>query len=257
MASLSGDYTDGYKFYKNENGDICFRDIDGTYLSVAKSMPFDNLLELESRPVPIIDSVVESKYNVKNDICQSKSVNLSKIKTERKPVVVKPYFKKANKRVRGKSQILDFYVCTFCGTHHTDDTDECADCISNYERDMKYTNNRILEISNDHTLNDGAYYDFMNTMKEYLDSEHFRGFRRIDIFNFNSYSDIIMYFIDNNNKMVSKTVWTTTYYDDECYRDKYEYDYEIDDYIAEYEYEDPVDPDEINVDNENIQENTV
>ena len=254
MTSLSGDYTDVYKFYKNENGDICFRNIDGSYLSVAKSMPFDKLLELENRVSPKVDCIIETKYT-ENKPNQIKFI-YNKIRSEKRSTIIKPYFKKV-KRIRGKSQILDFYVCTFCGTHHTDDTDECADCISNYERDMKYTNNRILEISNDHTLNDGAYYDFMNTMKEYLDSEHFRGFRRIDIFNFNSYSDIIMYFIDNNNKMVSKTVWTTTYYDDECYRDKYEYDYEIDDYIAEYEYEDPVDPHEINVDIENIQENTV
>jgi hypothetical protein len=98
-------------------------------------------------------------------------------------------------------------------------------------------------------LSDGAYYDFINIMKEYLDSEDFRGFRRIDVINFNTYSNIIMYFIDTNNKMVSKSIWTTCY--DECYDSDsdYDFDYEIDDYIREYE--DPVDPDE-NVDVENI-----
>jgi len=238
MTSLSGNYTDGYKFYKNEKGDICFRNIDGSYLSVAKSMPFDKLLEMESRPVPIIDSVVENKYTSKNEL--SKQENVIKIKIQRKPIVSKPYFKKANKRVRGKIGFYDFYVCVFCGTHHTDETEECADCISNNEKDTKYTNNRILEISNDNTLNDGAYYDFMNIMKEYLDSEDFRGFRRIDVINFNSYSNIIMYFIDTNNKMVSKSIWTTTYYDDELY--DYDIDYDSDYYVREYEYEDPVDP---------------
>jgi hypothetical protein len=106
---------------------------------------------------------------------------------------------------------------------------------------MKYTHRRILEISNDNTLNDGAYYDFMNIMKEYLDSKDFRGFRRIDVISNNeihSYSNIIMHFIDTNNKMVSKSTWTTTYYDD----DDYDIDYHSDYYIREYEYEDPVDP---------------
>ena len=248
MQSLSGNYKDVNKFYKNENGDICFRNIDGSYLSVARSMPFDKLLELENKGVPKVDCVVESKYNVKNDIYQCKSVNLTKIKTQKKQFVVKPYFNKANKRVRGKSQILDFYLCTFCGTHHTDDTDECADCISNYERDMKYTRNRIAEISNDHTWSNGAYYDFIYSINEYLDTKDFRGFRRIDVWNYNNYSSITMYFIDVSNKMVSKTIWIETYYEDnedDYYKNIYEYnEYEIDQYIAEYEYEDPVDPDE-------------
>ena len=237
MASLSGDYTDGYKFYKNENGDICFRDIDGTYLSVAKSMPFDKLLELESRPVPIIDSVVESKYNVKNDICQSKSVNLSKIKTERKPVVVKPYFKKANKRVRGKSQILDFYVCTFCGTHHTDDTDECADCISNYEKDMKYTNNKILEISNDSKIGLVIYNSIMNTINEYRVSPYFRGFRYIDISVVGMNTKIIIYLIDNNNRMTRcKAQYDESDYESDDMYGEYEYNYLEMDYLDEYIY---------------------
>ena len=66
MESLSGNYTDGYKFYKNENGDICFRNIDGSYLSVARSMPFDKLLELENKSIPSVDFIVESKYTQKN-----------------------------------------------------------------------------------------------------------------------------------------------------------------------------------------------
>ena len=57
-----------------------------------------------------------------------------------------------------------------------------------------------------------------------------------------------MYFIDVSNKMVSKTIWIETYYEDnedDYYKNIYEYnEYEIDQYIAEYEYEDPVDPDE-------------
>ena len=236
MSSLSGNYTDGYKFCKNDDGAICVRNIDGSYLSVAKSMPFDKLLEMESKSVPIVDSVVENKYTSKNEL--SKQENLIKIKIQRKPIVVKPSFKKANKRVRGKIGFYDFYVCVFCGTHHTDETEECADCISNYEKDMKYTNTRILEISNDNTLNDDVYYDFISNIKEYLDSEDFRGFRRIDVVNFNKYSNIFIYFIDTNNKMVSKTIWAT-YYDDKCCcPDCPDCLYDIDDYI---EYEDHVD----------------
>jgi len=118
MTSLSGNYTDAYKFYKNENGDICFRNIDGSYLSVAKSMPFDKLLEFETTSVPNVDSVVEYKYRYKYD--QNRFIIINKIKCEKRPIVIKPYFKKANKRFRGKSHILDFYRCSFCGTHHSD-----------------------------------------------------------------------------------------------------------------------------------------
>ena len=242
MTSLSGDYTDVYKFYKNENGDICFRNIDGSYLSVAKSMPFDKLLELETKSVAKVDCIIETKYNTKNINFENKSINLYKIKTERKPVVVKPYFKKANKRVRGKSQILDFYVCTFCGTHHTDDTDECADCISNYERDMKYTNNKILEISNDSKIGLVIYNSIMNTINEYRVSPYFRGFRYIDISVVGVNTKIIIYLIDNNNRMTRcKAQYDESddeshdMYDDDMYGE-YEYNYLEMDYLDEYIY---------------------
>ena len=223
MTSLSGDYTDVYKFYKNENGDICFRDIDGSYLSVAKSMPFDNLLELESRPVPIIDCIIETKYT-ENKPNQIKFI-YNKIRSEKRSTIIKPYFKKV-KRIRGKSQILDFYVCTFCGTHHTDDTDECADCISNYEKDMKYTNNKILEISNDSKIGLVISNSLMNTINEYRVSPYFRGFRYIDISVVGMNTKIIIYLIDNNNRM---TRCKAQY-------DESESDYESDDMYGEYEY---------------------
>ena len=41
-------------------------DIDGSYLSVARSMPFDKLLELENKSIPSVDFIVESKYTQKN-----------------------------------------------------------------------------------------------------------------------------------------------------------------------------------------------
>ena len=238
MTSLSGDYTDVYKFYKNENGDICFRNIDGSYLSVAKSMPFDKLLELETKSVAKVDCIIETKYT-ENKPNQIKFI-YNKIRSEKRSTIIKPYFKKV-KRIRGKSQILDFYVCTFCGTHHTDDTDECADCISNYERDMKYTNNKILEISNDSKIGLVIYNSIMNTINEYRVSPYFRGFRYIDISVVGVNTKIIIYLIDNNNRMTRCKAQYDESDDesDDMYDDmygEYEYNYLEMDYLDEYIY---------------------
>ena len=224
MESLSGNYTDGYKFYKNENGDICFRNIDGSYLSVARSMPFDKLLELENKSIPSIDFIVESKYTQKNINKYINKCMVNKIKYEKCKTIIKPYFKKANKRLRGKSQILDFYVCTFCRTHHADDTDECADCISNYERDIKYTNNKIFEISNDNKIGLIPYNIIINTINNYKKRTNYRGFRYINISIVGITYKITMYFIDSNNKIT---------------KEKFQYDIlsdEFDDMYDEYEY---------------------
>ena len=234
MSSFTGDFIDAYRFYKNENGDICFRNIDGSYLSVAKSMPFDKLLELENRVSPKVDCIIETKYT-ENKPNQIKFI-YNKIRSEKRSTIIKPYFKKV-KRIRGKSQILDFYVCTFCGTHHTDDTDECADCISNYERDMKYTNNKILEISNDSKIGLVIYNSIMNTINEYRVSPYFRGFRYIDISVVGVNTKIIIYLIDNNNRMTR----CKAQYDesDDMYDDmygEYEYNYLEMDYLDEYIY---------------------
>ena len=224
MESLSGNYTDGYKFYKNENGDICFRNIDGSYLSVARSMPFDKLLELENKSIPSVDFIVESKYTQKNINKYINKCMVNKIKYEKCKTIIKPYFNKANKRVRGKSQILDFYVCTFCRTHHSDDTDECADCISNYERDIKYTNNKIFEISNDNKIGLIPYNIIINTINNYKKRTNYRGFRYINISIVGITYKITMYFIDSNNKIT---------------KEKFQYDIlsdEFDDMYDEYEY---------------------
>ena len=230
MTSLSGNYSDGYKFYKNENGDICFRNIDGSYLSVAKSMPFDKLLELENKGIPEVDCIVECKYRHKYD--KNRFIIINNIKCEKSPVIIKPYFKKANKKVRGKNKILDFCICSFCGTHHADDTYDCADCISNYERDMKYTYDKIFEISNNDNIGIVTYNSIMININKYRHDENFRGFRYIDISIGVIFCDITMYFLDSNNRMIKHHSRYDLTLDDEDYDEDYdEYESSYNDFL--------------------------
>ncbi len=123
-------FADSYKFVKNTKGLICLRNIDGTYLSAARCGIFDDLLKLENKPIPPIDCIVAAKYYKRSSL--EVIQYLPRIKTP-KPFVVKPYFNKANKRVRGKTTFWEEYrFCPACRTHHTDETisELCEDCLN-------------------------------------------------------------------------------------------------------------------------------
>ena len=123
-------FADSDKFEKDNEGFICFKNPDGSYLSVAKRMRLDALLELENKSIPPIDCIVQAKYN--NPRSLEVIQYLPRIKTPR-PFVVKPHFNKANKRVRGKTRFWEEYrFCPACRTHHTDETigEICEECVN-------------------------------------------------------------------------------------------------------------------------------
>jgi hypothetical protein len=239
MSSLTGNYTDGHKFYKNSDGDICFKNIDGSYLSVARSMPIDKLLDLENQIIPTMDCVINSNYTI-----QSKHAKIIKRPVFRQPkqkilkqskVINK--VNKVNKVNRGKTQFFEFAICTFCECHHSDDTDECSDCISNYEKDMKYTKETMISLEKNLSCS-----CILSSLKDIMESDNFRGFRFIDLDYIGFVCYLGVYFIDYDNKMAYRKISHpfNDIYDDDYYHELYEelqysHELEYEDYIYEME----------------------